>query len=250
VIGPRVFLCKPRFHRLFGDTAYLEFAEPLGLAGGFVSRQQLAVASPLSRFQGIPVVGPLCDVSRVELPASLAATLGVDPPVRHSGDVEGAPRITLIGPRGHEELDFGVISLTRRLEASPENARRLGLMDGDVVMAALRGKRHTDRREATRDGVLADVHVRISDEYDLELHIDQDDANAFRVTSGDQAILLLPEKSEEERSRGWLPVGRLVGEKDVRAAREQGLRIRVTKGMILTPVARDLGREWNLFDEA
>lgn len=249
MIGARAFLDKRCFHQLFGEDAYLEFGEALGLQGGFVSRQELAAASPLSRLAGIPVVGPLEGPSRVELPRSLARGLGVDPPVRHSGDVESAPRVTLIGPKGHVELDQGMISLTRTLQCSPENARRLGLMNGDTVMCALRSGRRSEVREAVRDGILAEVFVRVSDDHDLELQIDSDDANSCRVTCGDMARLLLPDgRGAEERSRGWLPVGRLVGEKELRAAKEQGLRIKVTRGMILTPTARDLGREWGLLE--
>lgn len=244
ILGPRVFLAKEHFARLFGEGARLEFRQALGKQAGFLGVQEVAAATPLGRLAGIPVVGPLGGPSRLECPAGAAAALGLEPPVRHSGDVEGAPRVTLLGPRGHVELEHGVISLTRRLELSRENARRLGLLDGDTVVCALRSRRRAEVREAVRDAILAEIHVHVGDEWELDLLLDTDDAHALRLAEGDTARLLTTGLAEH--GPGWLPTGRLVGERDVRAAREQGLRIRVARGMLLTPAARELGREWDL----
>jgi propanediol utilization protein len=246
VIGPRAFLGREHVVRLFGEDARLEFAASLGLQAGFLARQEVAAATALGRLSGIPVVGPPQEPARLECPLGLARQLGLEPPVRHSGDVEGAPRVTLIGPCGHLELAQGVISLTRRLECSADNARRLGLLDGDRVVCAVRSHQRTDLREAVRDGILGEVFVRVSADYDLELHLDTDDATALRIQDGDMARLLTAGRSGQ--GPGHLPVGRLVGEAEVRAAREQGLRIRVVRGMLLTPSARDLGRAWDLLD--
>lgn len=248
VLAPRCFLTKEHFARLFGDEAWPEFAEPFGAQGGFLARQQVAAATAIGRLPGIAVAGPLGGPSRVELPLSLCRPLGLDPPVRHSGDVDGAPRVTLLGPRGHLELDHGAICLTRRLECSPENARRLGLMDGDRVVCLLRSRRRDDVREAPRDGILPEIFVRVSDEHDLELHLDVDDAAALRVGDGDLARLLTSPLAGARRPDEFLPVGRLVGERDVLAAREQGKRILVKRGMLLTPAARERGQECGLFD--
>lgn len=247
VLGPRAFLSREHVAVLFGEGARLEFAAPLGLQAGFVSRQEVDAATALGRLTGVAVIGPAEGPSRLECPRGAALALGLDPPVRHSGDVEGAPRVTLIGPRGHVELPHGVITLTRRLQCSPDNARRLGLLDGDTVICALRGRRRQEVREAVRDGILGEIFVRVSADYDLELQIDSDDANALRVADGDSARLL--DSGRRGDQAGYLPVGRLVGEKEVRLAREQGLRIRVVKGMLLTPSARELGRTWGLFDD-
>ncbi len=246
VIGPRVFLTREHVARLFGEGTRLEFAQAWGVQAGFVSQQRVDAATALGRLQAVPVMGPHAGISRLECPWGQAQLLGLEPPVRHSGDVEGAPRVTLLGPRGHVELEQGVISLTRRLACPAEKARQLGLMDGDRVVCALRSHRRGDVREAVRDGMLAEVFVQVTADFELELHLDSDDAAALRVHDGDMAFLV--EAGRPRTSAGRLPVGRLVGEREVRAAREQGLRIHISKGMVLTPSARDLGREWDLFD--
>lgn len=248
VLPPRCFLTKEHFARLFGEGSWPEFAEACGSQGGFLSRQQVAAATAIGRLPGIAVVGPLGGPSRVELPLSLARPLGLEPPVRHSGDVEGAPRVTLIGPRGHLELDAGAICLTRRLACSPENARRLGLLDGDSVVCLVRSRRRTEVREAVRDGILSEIFVSVSDEHDLELQLDRDDADALRAGDGDVARLLTAPLGGRRRPDAYLPVGRLVGEKDVLAAREQGKRILVARGMLLTPAARERGGDLGLLD--
>lgn len=246
ILGPRVHLSREHVARLFGEGARLEFAQAWGVQAGFVSHQRVDAATPLGRLVGLPVMGPAAGPSRLECPWSLAQQLGLDPPVRHPGDVEGAPRVTLIGPRGHVELEEGVISLTRRLLCPVEKARQLGLMDGDRVVCALRSHRRGEVREAVRDGILAEIFVKVSADHGFELHLDSDDAAALRVREGDVAHLV--NAGHPREAAGRLPVGRLVGEREVRNAREQGLRIRVVKGMVLTPSARDLGREWDLFD--
>jgi putative phosphotransacetylase len=246
ILCPRVHLTKEHFHHLYGENAYLEFAEAIGLQGGFLARQKITIATALGRMEEIPIVGPLNNVSGVECHRSATLVLGKDPPVRDSLDFEESPCITLIGPKGHMKLSSGLISLCRTLQVSPENARRLALLDQDFIACLVRSERRFDFREAPRDVILSDVYVKISDNFDLELQLDEDDANACRAVGGDFARLLLsPGKVD---SKGYLPVGRLVGEKDIRLASEKGLRIRIKRGVLLTPSAKDLGRELDLLD--
>ncbi len=247
VIGPRVYLTRPHFVLLFGEGRHLEFEEALGLQGGFLARQSLSAATALERLDDVPVVGPLGGFSGLVCPRSKARALGLDPPVRAIGDFEGSPGLTLIGPRGHLELEAGVICPLRTLHLSPENARRLGLLHQDRVACLVRSDRRLELREAVRDGILAEVDVCVSDEYDLELHLDEDEADALRALPGGRARVLTAGDGRPPEER-YLPVGRLVSEDAVRRARAQNLRIKVSKGMVLTPSAKDLGRAWGLFD--
>ncbi len=254
-LEPRIRVCEPRVHltrehyqRLFGADTYLEFEKPLGIQGGFIARQRVSVASPLGRVDGLAVVGPLEGFSGVEFPRSWCSRLQLDPPVRARGDLGGAPAVTLIGPQGHVHLPEGLCVIQRTLQATPENARRLGLMHGDSVVCLVRSLRRTDVREATRDTIFSDVEVVVSDGFDLELHLDIDDASAAMAVDGLRASILNLGLVRRNRPELWLPVGRLVGENDVRRAMGQGLRIRITAGMILTPAARDLGASQDIFD--
>ncbi len=248
VFGPRVFLTKPLFQRLFGEERYLEFESPLGRADGFVSRQRITVATALGRLEQVPVMGPFGRDAWVECPRSLAGALGEVPPVREGGDIQGTPAVTLIGPHGHLSLSQGLITAMRKICVSPENARRLGLVQQDSVLCLLRSERRMEQREAVRDTILGGVEVCVTPDYDFELHLDQDDAAAAGVRSGMMAQLLGPPAAVGVRAPEYLQVGRLVGEKDIRRAREQGLRIKITPGMVLTPSARELGRELDLLD--
>jgi putative phosphotransacetylase len=248
VLGPRVRLTKQDFQILFGDRVWPEFAEAVGVQDGFLARQEVTIATAMGRLSGVKVLGPLAERSGVECPLGSISSLQLDPPVRLPGDFENSPRLTLIGPKGSVELENGLISLARTLQVSPENARRLAVMDGDLVACMVRSLRRQEVREAVRDAVLSDVYVCVSENFDLELHIDEDDAHALRTKSGEVARLLLASRVDKTGEQ-WLPVGRLVGEKELRAAREMGKRIRLTQGMIITPSAHDLGREWDILDD-
>ena len=248
VCEPRAFLTREHFQQLFGPESYLEFERPLGTQGGFMARQRLSVASPLGRVDGVPLHGPLGTFSGVEFPRSWCPRLQLDPPVRGQGDFEASPSITLIGPAGHLHLASGLIVAQRTLQLTPENARRLGLLNGDSVVCLVRSTRRPDLREATRDTIFSDVDVVVGDGFELELHLDLDDACACLAADGGRASILNIGQVRRQRPDLWLPVGRLVSEADVRRAAEQGLRIRVTPGMILTPAARDLGQGLDIFD--
>ena len=110
--------------------------------------------------------------------------LGVDAPVRISGDLANSPGITLEGPRGRVTLTSGVICARRHIHMSDVDAQRLGLADCSAVSVRIDSQ--------GRDLVFNDVTVRIAPEFRLELHLDTDEANAAGVSTGDLAELLLP----------------------------------------------------------
>ena len=109
-----------------------------------------------------------------------ALTLGIDAPVRMSGDLEGTPGILIEGPRTSVRLESGVIRGLRHLHLSPLDAGRLGLNDQDRIDVGT--ERHTRRI------LLRDVLVRVSADYRLELHLDADEGKATEK-SGDHVIL-------------------------------------------------------------
>jgi acetate kinase len=97
-----------------------------------------------------------------------------------SGDLDGTPGLTLEGPHGQVELQDGVIYAQRHLHMTPTDARRLGLQEGDVVRV---------RAEGERELIFGDVAVRVSPKYQLEFHLDTDEANAAELDTGDVAHL-------------------------------------------------------------
>jgi acetate kinase len=122
------------------------------------------------------VLGPLRKACQVEVSRTDEFTLGVDAPIRDSGNTEGSAPITLEGPAGTVHLKEGLICAKRHIHMTPEDAAAYGVVDGDEVEVAITG--------GPRDLVFGDVLVRVSPRYKLEMLIDTDEANAAELSSG------------------------------------------------------------------
>ena len=117
---------------------------------------------------------------QVEISRTDEFFLGVDVPVRNSGDVENSPGVTLIGSAGQLTLPQGLICARRHIHMTPVDAEVFGVQNGDVVSVAFDSD--------GRDLIFGDVSIRVSPKYKLEMHIDTDEANAAELpplTTGD-----------------------------------------------------------------
>lgn len=103
-------------------------------------------------------------------------------PLRESGDLAGSAPIALVGPKGAIYLQEGCIVAARHIHMTPEEAGAAGLKDGDYV---------TVRMGNERGAVLDKVKIRVDKSFDLEMHIDTDEANACQVKQGDTAQIIL-----------------------------------------------------------
>lgn len=128
------------------------------------------------------VLGPLRGESQVEVSIGDGFVLGVHPPVRESGQLEGTPGIKMVGPNGEVEVKRGVIAALRHIHLDPATAERMGIHDKQVVRVEIGG---------LRGAILNNVLLRVSDQYAPEMHIDVEEANALGVKNGDRAVILL-----------------------------------------------------------
>ena len=213
-------------------AAQLTVERLLTQPGQFAAAQTVAVIGPKGTLDAVRIVGPTRGETQLEIAASDAARLGVEPPVAPSGSLADAVGgVTLVGPAGRVELRRGVIIAARHLHLASTDSRRWGLRDGDVLDVRCGG----GARAATLHGVL----VRAGDGHATELHLDSDEARAIGVKTGDAATII-----------GWRAAGasrrRLITERDViRLAREGG---RLPFGALLTPSARDRASALGMLD--
>jgi putative phosphotransacetylase len=121
-------------------------------------------------------LGPARGSTQVELSATDGVVLGINLPLRVSGDLAGTPGIHLIGPAGAVKLEHGCIVARRHIHAHPDDATRLGIQDGQKVYARFVGARSL---------IFDEVVVRISDQFQTELHLDTDEGNAASIRPGD-----------------------------------------------------------------
>lgn len=172
--GRHVHVTKEQALALFGHP--LTPKRPLSQPGQYLAEERVTVIGPKGEFANVAVLGPERKEAQVEISLTDGRTLGVDPPVRLSGDVAGSPGAVLVGPRGRVELSQGVVAAKRHIHLTPEDAARFGVRDKQVVkLQAL-----TDRPLT-----FSDVAVRVSPEFASFAHLDYDEANACGFRKGD-----------------------------------------------------------------
>ena len=155
---------------LFGAGYELSKRRDVSQPGQYVTRETVDVIGPAGELRGVAIINPLRVETQVELARTDAIHLGVEPPLRLSGDLAGTPGVTLRGPRGQVALARGAIVAQRHVHMAPDDARRFGVADRDVIRVETRG---------AREGMLGDVVVRVSPQFALDLHLDTDEANGL-----------------------------------------------------------------------
>ena len=154
---------------LFGQGYQLTQKKELSQPGQYASNEKITVEGPRGQLP-VTILGPTRKSTQVEITLTEARALGLTPPVRESGDTAGSSPCKLIGPKGEVELEEGVIVAKRHVHMNPEDAKRLGVTDKEVVSVKL----------DTKDRALTfgDTIVRVSPSFSLSMHIDTDEANA------------------------------------------------------------------------
>ncbi|MGE5550779.1 MAG: phosphate propanoyltransferase [Bacteroidota bacterium] len=174
-------LSQQDVERLFGPGHTLTPQKQLTQPGQFSCLETVAVYGPKGSFAKVRVLGPARRQTQVEVSRSDAFILGLDPPVRDSGDLAGSPGARLVGPAGEVELHEGVIVAHRHLHLESSQAAKLGLKDREFIRVRVSGPRAV---------LFERVLVRVSPDFDMDLHLDTDEANAAGVKNGDHAELV------------------------------------------------------------
>jgi acetate kinase len=180
VSAHHIHLSREHLEALFGAGHELTPRAPLAQPGQFASEEQLSLIGPRGRIDRVRVLGPVRNKTQVEISRTEEYRLGIDAPVRMSGDLGGSPGLILEGTEGQVRLEEGVICAQRHMHMTPEDALRFGLRDGDVVSIRVEGERSV---------VFGDVAIRVSPKFKLEMHLDTDEANAAQVSNGDFGYL-------------------------------------------------------------
>lgn len=178
-----VHLTREALEILFGEGYELTPKKWLSQPGEFASTSRVDVVGSRKTLAGVSVLGPVRRVNQVELSLTDARSIGVEAPVRESGNVAGSGACRLVGPKGEIELTEGVIAAKRHIHMNPAEAEEAGVQDKQVVSVRV----NTNGRSLTFD----DVVVRVSDRFALAMHIDTDESNACAVAPGAMGEILL-----------------------------------------------------------
>lgn len=165
-----VHLTQEHLEILFGKGYELTKKKDLSQPGQFACEERVTIVGSKKELKGVSILGPVRKATQVELSLTDARSIGVAAPVRESGDIAGSGACKIIGPAGEIEITEGVIAAKRHIHATTEDAKKLGVENGEIVSV----KVDTDGRSL----VFGDVVVRVSDSYALAMHIDTDESNA------------------------------------------------------------------------
>ena len=177
--GRHVHVTEAQAQRLFGHG--LTPKRPLSQPGQFLANERVTVIGPKGKFENVAVLGPERNEGQVEISLTDGRTLGITPPIRLSGKVDGTPGVILQGPRGQVELKQGVIAAQRHIHMTPEDAKSMGVKDKQVVRL---------QTFTARPVIFDEVVVRVSKDFATFVHLDYDEANACGFETGDLGRIL------------------------------------------------------------
>lgn len=181
VSARHIHLTQEDVEKLFGKGYQLTKKKEL-MGGQFASNEQCTIVGlKLRAIENVRILGPVRKASQVEISMTDARTLGVNAPVRQSGDTKGSAPIALVGPKGAIYLEEGCIVAARHIHMSPEDAKAANLKDGDMVSVRMGNE---------RGALMEDVKIRVDKTFTLEMHIDTDEANACQVKHGEIATIV------------------------------------------------------------
>ena len=165
-----IHLSQEAVEILFGKGYELTVKKELSQPGQYACAEKLNVVGPKGTLKA-SILGPVRNASQVELSLTDARTIGVNAPIRESGDIAGTGSCKLVNPDTGAELELteGVIAAKRHIHLTPEAAAEIGVSDKQIVSVEIKSERTT---------VFGDVVIRVSDKFAPAMHIDTDEANA------------------------------------------------------------------------
>lgn len=166
---------------LFGEGYELTKFKDLSQPGQYAANEKVDVVGTKGTLKGVRILGPVRKETQIEISLADGFVLGVNPPVRDSGDLIDSPGVKVVGPKGEVTIDKGVIAAARHIHMHTSDAEKFGVADKDVVSVRVGGKRGL---------VFDNVLVRVHKEYALEMHVDVEEGNAAGLKNGSMVELI------------------------------------------------------------
>lgn len=181
VSARHVHLSQEDLETLFGNGYELTPKKML-MGDQYAAEECVTLVSPsLRSIEGVRVLGPVRSHSQVEISRTDTFKLKVSPPVRPSGEIKGSAPMALVGPKGTVFLNEGCIIANRHIHMTPADAEQYGIKDNDLVDVEIQNAKPTR---------YYNVQVRVRADFNTEMHIDTDDANAAGIKTGDHVEIL------------------------------------------------------------
>lgn len=173
-----IHLTEQDFKTLFGDKEPTKFKELS--QGDFSCEEAVEIVGPKSSFKKVRLLIPFRDYSQLEVSRTDCFALGINAPLKISGDLPGS-NVKIIGPAGSIEKEIAIVA-KRHLHIPPDEATKLSLNDDDIVDVKIPGDRSL---------VLSNIIVRVQEAFSTAVHIDTDEANAAGIEGNVNGELIL-----------------------------------------------------------
>ncbi len=181
VSARHIHLCQKHLEILFGKGYKLKKLKQLTQPSDFAAQETLVLKTDSKKFPKVRIVGPPREETQVEISLTDAVFLGINPPVKISGNLKGSSAATLIGPKGKVNLKKGVIIAQRHIHCNLKQAKNLDIKDSDLVSVKVKEKRAI---------TFHNVKIRVDKNYQLCMHIDTDEGNASGITKKGKGTIL------------------------------------------------------------
>lgn len=183
VSNRHVHLKQEDWDLLFGKGVQPRKFRSVKQPGFWACYETVDIEGPKGLVKNVRLIAPHRPNTQIEISKTDAGILGLKPPVRDSGALEGSCPVRVIGPKATIEIKRGLIIARRHIHFHPLEAKAMGVKDGEIV-------RVRAGQDGIRELVFEQVLVRVSDKFSLELHLDSDEANAAWVKSGDKVNIV------------------------------------------------------------
>lgn len=179
--GRHVHLKREHVDLLFGKGYELTPRRDLSQPGQYLCEERLTLKTDKGILRNVAILGPVRKDTQVELSLTDATSIGIDAPVKESGDIKGSASITIISDLGEVKIGEGVIVAMRHLHTTPKDSVLLGVKDQDLVSIRIDGLRPV---------IFENVLVRVNEKYSTAVHIDYDEANACGYRPGTKGSIV------------------------------------------------------------
>lgn len=170
-----VHLTKEDVDILFGEGYELTPRNYLYQPGQFATQETIILKTNKGIKENVRIVGPIRNYTQVEILEEDKEYFGINPPIRNSGDLDGSETITIVGPKGEITRKNICIIANRHIHINTRDKK--SFHEDDVVSVLVDNK------------IIDNVHLKIDDNFKLELHINKDDAKKYNITSESVALL-------------------------------------------------------------
>jgi len=179
--GRHTHLSQSDVDKLFGRGYQLTPKRELSQPGQFLAEEKIRIIGSRGVIENAAVLGPVRSSSQIELSRTDAFKLGIDAPLRFSGDIKNSASAFIASKNNVVKMEEGVIIAKNHIHMTPEDAERLDVIDGEIVSIETLTERPI---------IFKDVLIRVDKDYHLNMHIDYDEANACLFKAGDMGRII------------------------------------------------------------